>query len=61
MLRVRGRCLSRQVYLEAAPPGQNSADRAAEATEDVLAAEAVEGRSSPPPIGLQVSTCLHTV
>lgn len=57
MLRVRGRCLSRQVYVEAAPPGQNPGDRAAEATEDVLAAEAIEGGSSPPPTGLQV--CPH--
>eukprot|EP00903_Cladosiphon_okamuranus_P020361 g18681.t1 len=42
-----------QIYVEAAPPGENPADRAAEATEDVLAPEAIEGRSPPPPTGLQ--------
>lgn len=53
-MRVRGRCLSRQVYVEAAPPGQNPGDRAAEATEDVLAAEAArEGPSSAPMVRSQ--------
>lgn len=40
MLRVRGRCLSRQVYVEAAPPGENPEDQLAEATYDALARRA---------------------
>ncbi|CAM9999546.1 unnamed protein product, partial [Ectocarpus sp. 8 AP-2014] len=36
LLRIRGRCLSRQVYVEAAPPGQNPGDRTPEATEEAL-------------------------
>lgn len=37
MLRMRGRCQSRQVYVEAVPPGQNPGERTPEATEDALA------------------------
>lgn len=37
ILRMRGSCLSRQLYVEAVPPGQNPCDSTAEATEDALA------------------------
>lgn len=37
LLRVRGRCLSRQVFVEAKPPGLNPEDQLSEATEDIVA------------------------
>lgn len=37
VLRMRGRCLSRQIYVDVMPPGRSSDDQMAQAAEDALA------------------------
>lgn len=55
VLRVRGRCLSRQVYVVTVPPGLNPGDQVAEATEDILAPHPSDGGASAAPIGEAVA------
>lgn len=64
VLRMRGRCLSRQLYVEAISPGQNPGDQVAAATEDALAPRPLDAAQTAPTgqavaTGLQVRTVIN--